>query len=82
MASTTLRRLVSARARRPAQTDLEGLKELHTKLVDERQQLRSNGASGADLERNRLAIVGCQWELSRALIERYLDPGAAAASAA
>jgi hypothetical protein len=82
MASTTLRRLVSARPRRPGQTDLENLKELHTKLVDERQQLRSCGAPAEELERNRLAIVSCQWDLSRALIERYLEPGAAAPSAA
>jgi hypothetical protein len=82
MASTTLRRLASARPRRTGQTDLEGLKELHTTLVDERQQLRSNGAPAEELERNRLAIVNCQWELSRALIERYLEPSAAAPSAA
>ena len=34
-----------------------------------------------ELERNRLAIVDCQWELSRALIERYLPPAAAASAA-
>jgi hypothetical protein len=82
MASTTLRRLVSARPNGTAQTDLDGLKDLHTKLVNERQQLRSKGAPADELERNRLAIVSCQWDLSRALIERYLEPGAAAASAA
>jgi hypothetical protein len=82
MASTTLRRLVSPRRHSDGQTDLEDLKELHTKLVNERQELRSSGAPADELERNRLAIVSCQWELSRALIERYLEPGAAAPSAA
>ena len=82
MASTTLRWLVSPRLRRTGQTDLDGLNELHTKLVNERQLLRSEGAPAEELERNRLAIVNCQWKLSRALIERYLDAGAAAPSAA
>jgi hypothetical protein len=70
MASTTLR---SA----PRQRDVEALAELHAALVRERQQLRSGGADSAELERNRLAIVHCQWELSRALIARYLSPAAA-----
>jgi hypothetical protein len=52
---------------------------MHTSLVYERQQLRSDGAAAETLERNRLAIVHCQWELSRALIERHLPPAAATA---
>jgi hypothetical protein len=56
--------------------DPELLKELNTQLVDERQRLRSEGAPAEELERNRLEIVRCQWELSRALIARYL-PGIA-----
>jgi hypothetical protein len=74
MARSTLR---SARRTR----DVETLSELHTTLVRERQQLRVLGAETSDLERNRLAIVSCQWELSWALIERHL-PRAAAPTAA
>jgi hypothetical protein len=40
-------------------------------LVRERQSLREGGANGEELERNRLRIVGAQWELSHALIEAY-----------
>jgi hypothetical protein len=74
MARTTLR---PARHTR----DVETLAELHGALVRERQQLRNLGAEIAELERNRLAIIHCQWELSRALIARYL-PRAAAPTAA
>jgi cell division protein FtsB len=81
MASTTLRRLVPSRSRKAEEADLETLKQLHTKLVNERQQLRSNDAPAEELERNRLAIVSCQWELSRALIDRYLHPAATASAA-
>jgi hypothetical protein len=55
---------------------------MHTTLVFERQQLRSEGAHLEELERNRLAIVHCQWELSRALIELYLPAPPAASNAA
>ena len=61
--------------------DPEALEQLHTTLVDERQRLRSEGAPAEELERNRLAIVRCQWELSRALIDRYLPPAAAPSAA-
>ena len=54
--------------------NVETLTELHTALVRERQELRSHGAALEALEQNRLAIVHCQWEISRALIERYLPP--------
>jgi hypothetical protein len=77
----TLRQLVSPRARGSRLSDPETLKQLHTTLVDERQELRRDGAAAEELERNRLAIVQCQWELSSALIERYL-PRTAAPSAA
>jgi hypothetical protein len=74
MARATLR---SARRRR----DVETLAELHAALVRERQHLRSQGAETAELERNRLAIIDCQWQLSRALIERYLRPEATPSAA-
>ena len=74
MAATSLRRVGFSRASSVRKLDLETLKTLHATLVDERQQLRAGGATAAELERNRLAIVNCQWELSRALIARYLPP--------
>jgi hypothetical protein len=76
MASPSLRWL-DAGGRAGRQLDLESLNALHTELVDERQRLRSAAAPAEELERNRLAIVECQWEVSRALIERYLPPVAA-----
>ena len=45
--------------------------ELST-LVARRQELRAQGGSHELLEQNRLEIALCQWELSYALIERYL----------
>ena len=41
-------------------------------LTRERQELRERAAGADVLERNRLAIVEAQWELSQALIERHL----------
>ena len=57
---------------------VEQLTERLRQLVSERQSLRDRGASTADLERNRLEIVRRQWELSHALIERYLPHSHAA----
>jgi ornithine cyclodeaminase/alanine dehydrogenase-like protein (mu-crystallin family) len=73
--------LVSSRAFSARELDPETLTQLHTTLVDERQQLRREGAPAEELESNRLAIVQCQWELSQALIERYLPPAAAPSAA-
>ncbi len=50
---------------------VETLQEVLGSLVREREALRASGAGRAELERNRLAIVGAQWELSHALIARY-----------
>lgn len=81
MAIPALRRLVSSHVLPGRQLDPETLTQLHTTLVDERQQLRRQGAPAEELERNRLAIVQCQWELSQALIERYLPPVAVTSAA-
>ena len=81
MAAPALRRLVSQRSRVQRPLDPETLSQLHTNLVGERQRLRTDGAAAAELERNRLAIVHCQWELSRALIDLYLPPAAAPSAA-
>ena len=42
------------------------------RLTRERQDLRQDLAEARTLEQNRLAIVEAQWDLSRALIRRYL----------
>lgn len=41
-------------------------------LVAERQSLREREAAAEALERNRLRLARAQWELSHALIARYL----------
>jgi hypothetical protein len=41
-------------------------------LTAERQKLREAGADATRLERNRIKLARAQWELSHALIERYL----------
>jgi DNA-binding response OmpR family regulator len=46
-------------------------------LARERQDLRGRPASRPALERNRLALVRSQWQLSYALIERHLRGHAA-----
>jgi hypothetical protein len=80
MSATLLRPRAPTRARKnPARQSVEALSERHATLVAERQQLRSSGARQTALERNRRAIVRCQWDLSHALIERYLTAPAAAA---
>jgi DNA-binding response OmpR family regulator len=41
-------------------------------LARERERLRMSGAAAEQLERNRLEIGRCQYELSYALVQRYL----------
>ena len=50
---------------------MEQILERLRRLVLERQQLRDRGASRAELEANRSAIVAEQRSLSQAAIERY-----------
>jgi hypothetical protein len=59
---------------------VEALCARHNALVFERQALRSSGAASAALERNRLEIVRCQWELAQALIDRHATAAAAVAA--
>ena len=51
---------------------VEALLQQLDQLTRERQDLRLALAEALELERNRLAIVEAQWNLSRALIRRYL----------
>jgi len=41
-------------------------------LTSERQRLRDLSATPSKLERNRIRLARKQWELSHALIQRYL----------
>ena len=50
---------------------VEALEGVLSYLVSERQRLRWRGAPPVELEANRLAIVAIQWQLTRALGERY-----------
>jgi hypothetical protein len=50
---------------------VEEVRDLIERLVRERQQLRSAGASRRRLEANRLELIRAQWALARALTERY-----------
>jgi hypothetical protein len=50
---------------------VEALERVLSYLVRERQELRRGGVPGAELEANRRAIVALQWQLDRALGERY-----------
>jgi hypothetical protein len=53
---------------------LESVRSLIAALVAERCELRSCGAGSGMLERNRLAIVRAQQELSHALIALFGPP--------
>jgi hypothetical protein len=58
--------------RRPEHETVESLSLRIQALCAERQSLRTSGAVDSVLEQNRIEIARAQWELSHALIERYL----------
>ncbi len=73
MNATALRPAVPSRfRRRHARLSVETLLDQIAELTTERQRLREHTASGVRLERNRVKLARAQWELSHALIERYL----------
>jgi hypothetical protein len=55
---------------------VEALLQQLEQLTRERQDLRLDRVEPRVLEHNRLAIVEAQWDLSRALIRRYLPTAA------
>lgn len=78
--STVLRPDTPSRFRRGhTRPSVEVLLEEIAGLTAERQQLRDRGADARRLERNRVKLARKQWELSYALIERYLPAHSAAA---
>ena len=66
----------NAPRRLPARETVESLTQRISTLTTERQSLRTDGATETALERNRVQIARAQWELSYALIERYLPSSA------
>lgn len=76
MSATVLRPAVPSRfRRRHTRPTVETLLEQISGLTVERQRLREQGINGSRLERNRVKLARTQWELSHALIERYLPTG-------
>ena len=71
--SMVLRPAVPSRFRRGHnRRTVEALFEEISALTAERQRLRERGVDQMRLERNRVKLARAQWELSHALIERYL----------
>jgi phage shock protein A len=66
------------RFRRYRRRSVEELEASIGELVARRQELRARGAKPNALERNRRQLARCHWELSFALIERYLPQSEAA----
>jgi len=68
-----LRPIVPSRFRRGhSRPTVEALVDQISDLTAERQRLREQGVDSVRLERNRVKLARAQWELSHALIERYL----------
>ena len=75
--SMVLRPATPSRFRRGhTRPSVEVLLDNISRLTGERQQLRERGVDSAKLERNRVKLARAQWELSHALIERYLHQAA------
>jgi hypothetical protein len=77
--STVLRPATPSRFRRGrTHHSVEALLQEISGLTAERQRLRELGVDAAKLERNRVKLARAQWQLSHALIERYLPASQAA----
>jgi hypothetical protein len=77
--STILRPATPSRFRRGrTHHTVEALLDEISGLTSERQRLRDRGVDPAKLERNRVKLARAQWQLSHALIERYLPASQAA----
>jgi hypothetical protein len=74
--STVLRPATPSRFRRGNTPSVEVLLEDISRLTAERQRLRERGVDAVKLERNRVKLARAQWQLSHALIERYLHQAA------
>jgi hypothetical protein len=75
--STVLRPATPSRFRRGnTRPSVEVLLEDISRLTAERQRLRERGVDAVKLERNRVKLARAQWQLSHALIERYLHQAA------
>jgi hypothetical protein len=73
MSATLLRPSVPSRFRRGhSRRTVEALLDEISALTAERQRLRDEAANGSRLERNRVKLARTQWQLSYALIDRYL----------
>jgi hypothetical protein len=73
MSATLLRPSLPSRFRRGhPRPSVEAVLDQISDLTSERQRLREQGVNGSKLERNRVKLARAQWELSHALIERYL----------
>jgi hypothetical protein len=78
--ATVVRTTAPSRFRRGhARRSVETLLQEISDLTMERQRLRDTGVNGERLERNRVKLARKQWELSHALIERYLPSDSQAA---
>jgi hypothetical protein len=75
----TLRLPPSRFRRRARRVSVETLMDEIGALTAERQRLREDSAAAFKLERNRVKLARRQWELSHALIERYLPDDSRAA---
>jgi hypothetical protein len=76
--STVLRPATPSRFRRGRTPHtVEALLQEISDLTAERQRLRELGVDAGKLERNRVKLARAQWQLSHALIERYLPAQAA-----
>jgi hypothetical protein len=79
MSTMVLRPAVPSRFRRGhLRPTVEALLDEISGLTAERQRLRDEGVDAVRLERNRVKLARKQWELSHALIERYLHASQAA----